>query len=189
MRSTKCRGVFLFLDIMTRYLARRDFKACFPLPRNRLTIYYMLVEKLKFEYCWKTAFLLVLSNLKHFCLKQVKMAFFSNVQNSFFPRACKMWSNGFGWVKSMHWSPFEPNIWSWYLKTRKPPGIVSISWFCVIFKPLFAKTKHLVNTEVNKFWPKYFYQNKLTKLNRKHIYTFFIAGTDLSQIRLLEFLR
>ena len=79
MRSTKCRGVFLFLDIMTRYLARRDFNACFSLTRNRLIIYYMLVEKMNYEYCLKTPFFLVLSNLKHFCLKQVKMAFFSAI--------------------------------------------------------------------------------------------------------------
>ena len=84
MRSTKCRGGFLFIDIMTGYLSRRDFKACFPLPQNRLTIFYILVEKLNFEYCSKTTFLLVLSKNASNFLKQVKMSFLSNIQNFIF---------------------------------------------------------------------------------------------------------
>ena len=57
MRSLKGRGVLLFWGIRTRYLTQMDFIACVPLPWNRLTTYYLHVEKSMLENCWKTRFL------------------------------------------------------------------------------------------------------------------------------------
>ena len=55
----------LFWGIRTRYLAQMDFIACVPLPWNRLTTYYLLVEKSMLENCWKTRFLQIFhSHLK-----------------------------------------------------------------------------------------------------------------------------
>ena len=119
--------------------------------------------------------------------KYIKNAIFSNIQESIFPRECNICFNGFGGVEHMYWSPLEPNIYPWYLKTTKPPCLLSISWFCFIFKLLFTKHEHLVNKKVNKCWPKFSYRNKLTKLNKKHIYTFFIARILFSKIQFFEF--
>ena len=69
MRSTNPMVFLLLWGIMTRYLARMDFKACFPPSRNRLIIYYILVEKSDSENCWKCHFYVFSSHFKQFVEK------------------------------------------------------------------------------------------------------------------------
>ena len=73
-------------------------------------------------------------------------------------------------------------------QNHKTPCHLVIPWFWSIFKPDFLGFCHLGNTKVNKCWPKFFHRNKLLKLNKKHIYSFFMTPILFSQSWIFDFL-
>ena len=91
-----------------------------------------------------------------------------------------MWLHGLGGVFWMGSSPFPPNIMVRYLIIT-PPGHLDPSYFGRKFERFFKFRHILVNTKVNKCWPKCFFRKDHIKSYRKHIYSFFIALILFSQ--------
>ena len=87
----------------------------------------------------------------------------------------------FGSVQRMLWSVSPPNIMVRYLIIKKPPGHLAPSYFGRKFERFFKFRHILVNTKVNKCWPKCFFRKDHIKSYRKHIYSFFIALILFSQ--------
>ena len=87
----------------------------------------------------------------------------------------------FGSVERMLWSVFSLNIVARYPITRKPPGHLACSYFGRKFGRFLKFNLNLVNTRVNKCWPKYFFRKDHIKSYRKHIYNFSIALILFSQ--------
>ena len=90
--------------------------------------------------------------------KMCKNHVFSNFATSILARASNMWSNGFRGVEHMLWSPSEPNILSWYLKTRKPPSLLGISWFCLVFLATLYQKWAFSQQGGQQFWPKFSFE-------------------------------
>ena len=87
----------------------------------------------------------------------------------------------FGSVQRVLWSVSPPNIMVRYLIIKNPPGHLAPSYFGRKFEWFFKFRHILVNTKVNKCWPKCFFRKDHIKSYRKHIYSFFIALILFSQ--------
>ena len=64
---------------------------------------------------------------------------------------------------------------------KTPPGHLAPSYFGRKFERFFKFRHILVNTKVNKCWPKCFFRKDHIKSYRKHIYNFFIVLILFSQ--------
>ena len=161
MRSTNPRGFLLLWGIMTRYLARMDFKAYFPPLRNRLIIYYILVEKSDSENCWKCHFYVFSSHFKHFCWKNV----FFNATLRFEMRIPKDWTRLIwplgGQIVSLrhqtilmedlgHFRPLQCNAHTVYRKAKANDSIIKLRdiIFSEVLYDLIWGTKRLLV----KYW-------------------------------------
>ena len=87
----------------------------------------------------------------------------------------------FGSFERMSWSVSSPNMVVRYLILKKGPGYLDSSYFGRKFDWFFENKCHLVNTKVNKCWPKYFFRKVHIKSYKKPIYSFFIALVLFSQ--------